>query len=129
MCAINYDNIFTFQANSAIKFSAEVLNSSPPNSGIYQISDVCGGKVHAFHDKVLTQQAHCRDVKDGGWTVILRRKSDIAQPVKFSHNWNDYVHGFGHLNTVTEFCYGLRNIHCLTSRQPVQLRLLLNFTN
>ena len=49
--------------------------------------------------------------------------------MNFSHNWNDYVHGFGHLNTVTEFCYGLRNIHCLTSRQPVQLRLLLNFTN
>ena len=74
---INYDNIFTFQANSAIKFSAEVLNSSPPNSGIYQINNVCGGKVHAFHDDVLTQQAHCTDVKNGGWTVILRRKSDI----------------------------------------------------
>ena len=83
--------------------------------------------MHAFHDEVLKQQARCTDGKDGGWTVILRRKSDIAQPVNFSRNWNDYVQGFGHLNT--EFWYGLRNIHCLTSRQSVQLRLLLNFTN
>jgi ficolin len=108
-------------------FSAEVLNSSPPASGIYQISDVCGGKVHAFHEDILTQQAHCTDLKDGGWTVILRRKSDTTQHVNFSRSWNDYVQGFGDLNT--EFWYGLRNIHCLTSRQPVQLRLLLNFTN
>ena len=66
-------------------------------------------------------------MEDGGWTVILRRKADLAQRVTFSRNWNDYVQGFGDLNT--EFWYGLRNIHCLTSRQQVQLRLLLNFTN
>ena len=120
-------NFFTFQASNTILFSAGVLNSSPPARGIYQISDVCGGKVHAFHEDVLTQQAHCTDEEDGGWTVILRRKSDIAQHVNFSRSWNDYVQGFGDLNT--EFWYGLRNIHCLTSRQQVQLRLLLNFTN
>lgn len=112
------------QASSTARFSAEVLNSSSPTSGVYEISDVCGGKVHAFHEDILTQQARCND---GGWTVILRRKQNIAQPVNFSRGWNDYVQGFGNLNT--EFWYGLRNIHCLTSRQQVQLRLLLNFTN
>ena len=89
---------------------------------------MCGGKVHAFHEDLLTQQARCTDMdKDGGWTVILRRKQNVAKPVNFSRSWNDYVQGFGDLNT--EFWYGLRNIHCLTSRQQVQLKLLLNFTN
>ena len=116
-----------FQASNTVIFSAEVLNSNPPTSGIYHISDVCGGKVHAFHEDILTQQARCTDVEDGGWTVILRRKTDITEKVNFSRGWNDYIRGFGDLNT--EFWYGLRNIHCLTSRQQVQLRLLLNFTN
>ena len=117
-----------FQASDAVKFGAKILNSNPPSSGIYQISDVCGGKVHAFHEDLLTQQARCTDMdNDGGWTVILRRNQNIAKRVNFSRNWNDYVHGFGDLTT--EFWYGLRNIHCLTSRQQVQLKLLLNFTN
>ena len=103
-----------------------MLNSSPPASGTYEISDVCGGKVHSFHENILTQKARC-SLDDGGWTVILRRKSDIAKRVNFSRSWNEYVQGFGDLNT--EFWYGLRNIHCLTTRQQVQLKLLLNFTN
>ena len=82
--------------------------------------------MHSFHENVLIQQAHC-SIDEGGWTVILRRKHKIAQHVNFSRSWNDYVQGLGDLNT--EFWYGLRNIHCLTSRRQIQLRLLLNFTN
>ena len=52
-------------------FSAEVLNSSLPASGVYQISDVCSGKVHAFHEDVLTQQVHCMNMKNGRWTVSM----------------------------------------------------------
>ena len=115
-----------FQASSTARFSAQVLNISPPASGVYEISDVCGRKVHAFHEDILTQQARC-SVDDRGWTVILRRKCNIAQRVNFSCSWNDYVQGFGNLDT--ESWYGLCNIHCLTSRQQVQLGLLLNFTN
>ena len=41
--------------------------------------------------------------------------------VNFYRGWNDYVEGFGDLDG--EFWYGLRNIHCLTTRENVTLRI------
>ena len=35
--------------------------------------------------------------------------------------WTDYVYGFGDLEG--EFWYGLENIHCLTTREDVELRI------
>ena len=64
---------------------------------------------------------------DGGWTVILRRKLDVSKRVNFTRSWDEYVHGFGDLNT--EFWYGLRNIHCLTTREQVDLQVLLNLSS
>ena len=43
--------------------------------------------------------------------------------VSFNHSWADYERGFGDLNT--EFWYGLRNIHCLTEREEVELQIEL----
>ena len=83
---------------------------------------VCGDKPHIFHTSIPALQAHC---SNGGWTVILRRKADVSQQVNFIHTWNDYKHGFGDLDT--EFWYGLRNIHCLTTRQQVDLRIELKY--
>ena len=59
--------------------------------------------------------------------MILKRNTSVSSRVNFTHTWNEYVQGFGDLNS--EFWYGLRNIHCLTSRQSVDLKLLLSFTN
>ena len=67
-------------------------------------------------------QALC---SNGGWTVILRRKADVSQRVNFTRTWNNYKHGFGELNT--EFWYGLKNIHCLTSRQQVDLKIEIKY--
>ena len=39
----------------------------------------------------------------------------------------EYENGFGDLNT--EFWYGLRNMHCLTSRDAMQLRVELKRSN
>ena len=59
---------------------------------------------------------------DGGkWIVIQRRINDS---VDFYLNWTDYVNGFGDLEG--EFWYGLENIHCLTTRENVELRIEIN---
>ena len=52
--------------------------------------------------------------------VIQRR---INGSVDFYLNWTDYVNGFGDLER--EFWYGLENIHCLTTREDVELRIEL----
>ena len=51
--------------------------------------------------------------------VIQRRIANGN--VNFTRDWNDYVNGFGDLNG--EFWYGLDNIHCLTTRDEVELRI------
>ena len=63
----------------------------------------------------------CDMASDGGkWMVIQRR---INGSVDFYLNWTDYVNGFGDLEG--EFWYGLENIHCLTTREDVELRIEL----
>ena len=51
--------------------------------------------------------------------VIQRRVPDGT--VNFTRNWTDYENGFGDLEG--EFWYGLRNIHHLTTRDDVELRI------
>ena len=59
------------------------------------------------------------DTEGGGWTVILRRRKNINVHINFNQTWNEYENGFGDLKT--EFWIGLRNIHCLTTRDDVDL--------
>ena len=56
------------------------------------------------------------ETMNGGWIVIQRR---VNTSLDFHRNWFDYEDGFGDLNG--EFWYGLRNIHCLTTRYDVEL--------
>ena len=58
------------------------------------------------------------DTDNGGWLVIQKRTP--SGKVDFSRSWDEYETGFGDLNG--EFWYGLRNLHCLTSRDDVELR-------
>ena len=60
------------------------------------------------------------ETEGGKWLVIQRR---INGSVDFYRNWTDYVYGFGDLEG--EFWYGLENIHCLTTRDDVELRIEL----
>ena len=107
----------TIQAREA----AEIVQAKP-QTGVYIIDDVCAHK-ETFQEQA-TVRAKC-DVEgeDSGWLVIMRRDNTIAssQYVSFSRDWVEYVNGFGNLNT--EFWYGLRNMHCLTSREEVDLRI------
>ena len=70
--------------------------------------------------------ARCDMSSDGGgWTVILRRVA--GGTVDFYCKWEDYEDGFGDLRG--EFWYGLENIHCLTTRKDMELRIDLRKAN
>ena len=56
----------------------------------------------------------------GGWTVILRRRRNDPR-TSFNRGWDDYENGFGDPNH--EYWIGLRNIHCLTLRDNVDLMI------
>ena len=58
------------------------------------------------------------DRGNGGWLVIQRRVAGGTED--FYRVWNDYEEGFGDLEG--EFWYGLKNIHCLTDRESMELR-------
>ena len=67
-----------------------------------------------------TLRARCdMDTDGGGWMVIQRRLP--GGNVSFTRNWADYENGFGDLGG--EFWYGLKNIHHLTTRDHVELRI------
>jgi ficolin len=97
-----------------------VYKTEGPESGIFDIPDVCGGQTNSFFKEVPKTQARCDFQNGGGWTVILRRNANVTR-VSFNHTWSDYEGGFGDLNS--EFWYGLRNIHCLTEREEVELQI------
>ena len=61
----------------------------------------------------------------GGWTVIQKRVPGGTE--NFTRNWTDYENGFGDL--FGEFWLGLRNIHCLTTREAHELRIDMKFEN
>jgi hypothetical protein len=100
-----------------------VFKNEGPESGIFDIPDVCGGQSNSFFKEVPKAQARCDFQNGGGWTVILRRNANVTH-VSFNHTWTDYEQGFGDLNT--EFWYGLRNIHCLTEREEMELQIELD---
>ena len=52
--------------------------------------------------------------------MIIQRRLPNGT-VDFTRNWSDYKNGFGNLEG--EFWYGLRNIHHLTTRDQVELRI------
>ena len=92
------------------------------SSGIFDFEIFCGGPSEPFSSKGtdFTLYAPCdMDTDGGGWMVIQRRVP--GGTVNFTRNWEDYENGFGDLNG--EFWYGLRNLHCLTAREEVELRI------
>ena len=64
------------------------------------------------------------DSSDGGWTVLIRRTPDVPKRELFNRTWDDYENGFG--NLTGEFWYGLKNMHCLTSREPMEVEVELS---
>ena len=94
------------------------FNTPNIQSGVYNIIDLC------FHAPLI--QGYCDAITDGGgWLVVQRRK--LHGNENFHRSWLDYERGFGDLNS--EFWYGLRSLHCLTSKGTWELRIDFTFTN
>ncbi len=73
-------------------------------------------------------QARCNmESGDGGWTVLVRRTPDVDERVSFSRPWVDYENGFGNLSG--EFWYELKNMHCLKSRESMEVEVELRKTD
>ena len=111
--------------NSVIKSCCEVSTRddsyfSTPNgqSGVYNIIDFCsrGPLIQGYCDATTN---------GGGWLVIQRRK--LYGYLSFHRSWLEYERGFGSLSS--EFWYGLRSSHCLTSKGTWELRVDFTFTN
>ena len=87
-------------------------------SGVYSISNFCGHKCSKVQGYCDTSSV------GGGWLVVQRRKDGSED---FNRNWIEYEDGFGSLTG--EFWYGLRALHCLTSRGRWELQLEMQFPN
>ena len=73
-------------------------------------------------------QARCNmESGDGGWIVLVRRTPNVAERIYFDRNWVDYENGFGNLSG--EFWYGLKNMHCLTNAQPMEVEIEVSKIN
>ena len=101
------------QAQAAGKL-AHLYNSA---SGICDLINVCSSDDNGVQPPM---QVVCdMDTEGGGWIEIMRRKRTVVAHTSFHRTWDHYENGFGSFNT--EFWLGLRNIHCLTTRDDVDL--------
>ena len=102
-CCLGYNNTH-FNANSR---------------GVYTIANFCGVKCS-------NTRVYCDTTSGGGgWLVIQRR--DKQHSTSFHKSWTEYVDGFGNLDY--EFWFGLRGMHCLTSKGNWELRIDFTFSN
>lgn len=87
----------------------------------YEMFHLCDTRPQNF--AVSKVYARCdMDTDEGGWLVIQRRTNGTEN---FNRTLEEYEYGFGDLNG--EFWYGLRNINCLASREPMELRMEFGF--
>ena len=86
-------------------------------SGVYTIIDLCGQGV--------VMQGYCDTLTDGGGWLVVQRRKDGSED--FNRFWWEYERGFG--NLTGEFWYGLRAIHCLTSKGQWEIRIDYKFIN
>ena len=88
-------------------------------SGPYELFHTCESRPLNFGMSKI--YASCdMEADEGGWVVLMRRHNGS---VDFNRTLEEYEFGFGDITG--EFWYGLKNIHCLTNREPMELRIEL----
>ena len=91
-------------------------------TGIYDIATHTPSEVTFLVNAPSKSKARCDMESDGGgWTVLVRRTPDVDGRVNFARKWAEYENGFGNLST--EFWYGLKLMHDLTSREPMEVQV------
>ena len=112
------------------KMAGKLANLYSSSTGLYDVINVCSSDEDDEDSDSVQQPMRVMcdmDTDGGGWTVIMIRKRSVFSNVNFNRKWDDYENGFGNLNT--EFWLGLRNIHCLTTRDDVDLIIDLRENN
>ena len=95
--------------------------------GNYIISNPCEDHL-SFIEGESPVRVRCNmESNGGGWTVLVRRTPDVDERVSFDRTWREYENGFGNLSG--EFWYGLKNMHCLTTREPMEVELEVSKTD
>ena len=96
-------------------------------SGVYVVNNPCNDDLPFSHG-TSPIQARCNlDSNGGGWIVLLKRTPEASEQTSLSRKWKDYENGFG--NLTGEFWYGLKNMHCLTSREPMEVEVEMSKTD
>ena len=116
--------------NMQAKMAGKLAHLYSSSTGVYDLINVCSSDEDEEDSDSVQQPMRVMcdmDTDGGGWTVVMRRKRSVLTKVNFNRKWDDYENGFGNLNT--EFWLGLRNIHCLTTRDDVDLMIDLRENN
>ena len=88
---------------------------------VYKLKNFCNKNCSAL----ILFSGYCDTITDGGGWLVVQRRTNGSE--NFHRNWNDYEMGFGSLTG--ELWYGLRALHCLTSRGNWELRIDFTFSN
>jgi ficolin len=96
------------QSSGQQRSCLEILYAGWRQNGVYQIT---------VNNKLVS--VYCdMETDSGGWVVFQRRQDGRED---FERDWETYASGFGHLEK--EFWLGNRNLHALTSRATMTLRV------
>ncbi|XP_068240873.1 angiopoietin-related protein 7-like [Palaemon carinicauda] len=90
-------------------------------SGVYQIYPSLDRKNSI---SVWCDMGENKELSDGGWTVILRRRETDFGHEDFNRTWQEYAAGFGD-PAEGEWWFSLTALHSLTYRQPYSIQFVL----
>ena len=101
-------------------FVPSLFSEGPVNKPkVYKLRNFCNSC------RSLPTSGFCDTLTDGGgWLVVQRRRNGTEN---FNRSWDEYERGFGSLTD--ELWYGLRALHCLTSKGNWELRIDFTFNN
>ena len=109
------------------KEAAKLAHFDSSASGIYDIINACSSEDEEDGNDSIQppMSVLCNmDTDRGGWIVILKRRRFVHAHVNFKRSWDQYLD-----RSTLSSGLGLRNIHCLSTRDEVDLIINLQEDN